>query len=108
MSEASDKPKAVTKKMPSKPVAKKPVAVTQSAAASKPAPKAAAVASVAKPAVAAKPKPAVVNTPAKPTPVWKFCKAAWKKLDDWNVGISGKVIIILIVIGMIGSIFNAF
>ena len=31
-------------------------------------------------------------------------KRAWQKLNDWGVGISGKVIILLIVIGLITEV----
>ncbi len=29
---------------------------------------------------------------------------AWRKLDDWNVGLSGKIMIILIIIGILAKV----
>ena len=41
------------------------------------------------------------KTPEKKRP--NLFVKAWRKLDDWNVGLSGKIMIILIIIGVLGK-----
>lgn len=58
---------------------------------------------VAKPA--SQPKPKSQAAPVQSSPLF-WVKKAWKKLDDWNVGMSGKVIIILMILGLLSEIYH--
>ncbi len=60
-----------------------------------------------KPVVKTTAAPAPASAPPSPPPSPPtFFKKAWKKLDDWNVGISGKAIIILMIVGLLSEIYH--
>lgn len=46
-----------------------------------------------------------MSASAPPSPS-TFFKKAWKKLDDWNVGLSGKALIVLMIIGLLSEIYH--
>jgi hypothetical protein len=57
---------------------------------------------VATPAPKLTPKPKIA--PAQSSPLL-WAKKAWKKLDDWNMGISGKALVVLMIIGFLSEIY---
>ena len=91
--------KLITKKIPKKPKPPSPpLKVVKEARVAPPAP---ATAPTPTPTSVREPKPA-------PTTSNDVVKKAWKKINAWGLGISGKVVILLIVIGVFSEILKRF